>query len=475
LARQEDDDGSVGKQRTPTVEIRSSHLNPTDAALWDIERDPMLRTTIVAVMVLDRPIDHRRLTDTFEIATRRVPRLRQRVVANIAGVGTPRWEIDPGFDLADHVRIIPIDDVVDEAAIARVAAPMASTPFDRSRPLWELAYLDPPAGQSAVVVKVHHSLTDGVGGIGLLDEVLDRRRRDDRPDPSTVPIPVPARRPPPGIDERGALVRRGLAVPWNVADAATTATFHPLRTTRDLIEGVGSARRLLAPSDAPLSPVLTDRGTDRSVGVGEFDLGQLRAAAKRHDCTVNHAFFAGVVGGIAEYHRAMGSDVAELRVTMPVNVRTERDGRAGNRWAPVRMVVPADIDDPVERMMAMRSLVVASRRERALGFSQRLAGIVQMLPAAVSSSVVAGMMRGVDATLTNVPGLTEPHYIAGAAVERMFAFAPTGGAALTVSLMSHLGTACIGVVSDVAAVADPDLLTSSIIDGIAALIAAAGA
>jgi WS/DGAT/MGAT family acyltransferase len=455
------------------VEIRPSHLNPTDAALWDIERDPMLRTTIVAAMVLDRPVDHRWLTDTLEIVTRRVPRLRQRVVANIAGVGTPRWELDPGFDLADHVRIVPVDGVVDEAAIAGVAEPMASTPFDRHRPLWEVAYLDPPTGRAAAVFKVHHSLTDGVGGIGLLDEMLDRRPRIDRPDLSTVPVPVPARRPPPGIDERGALVRRGLAVPWSVAEAATTATFHPLRTTRDLIDGVGSARRLLAPSDAPLSPVLTDRGTDRRVGVGEFDLGRLRGAAKRHDCTVNHAFFAGVVGGIAEYHRALGSDVASLRVTMPVNVRTKRDGQAGNRWAPVRMVVPADIDDPVERMAAMRSLVVASRQERALGFSQTLAGIVQMLPAAVSSTVVAGMMRGVDATLTNVPGLTEPHYLAGAAVERMFAFAPTGGAALTVSLMSHLGTACIGVVSDVAAVADPDLMTSSIIAGIDELIAAA--
>ena len=36
-------------------------LNPSDALLWTIERDPSLRTTIVAIAVLDRAPDWARL------------------------------------------------------------------------------------------------------------------------------------------------------------------------------------------------------------------------------------------------------------------------------------------------------------------------------------------------------------------------------------------------------------------------------
>jgi WS/DGAT/MGAT family acyltransferase len=126
-------------------------------------------------------------------------------------------------------------------------------------------------------------------------------------------------------------------------------------------------------------------------------------------------------------------------------------------------------------MHAMSRLVRSARREKALSFSQSLAGLVQVLPSVLSSGVVAGMMHGVDVTLTNVPGLTEPHYLAGAAVDRIYAFAPTAGAALNVGLVSHLGTACIGTLSDAAAVSDPARLQRLIAASFEELIVAAEA
>lgn len=449
----------------PTIEVPPSRLNPTDAALWDIERDPRLRTTIVGVMVLDRPVDTDVLWHMMEVGTRRAPQLRQRVVANLAGIGVPHWEIDPDFDLRDHVRVIEVDGEIDDALIASIAEPMASEPFDRDLPLWEFVYLAPPTGRSAIVMKVHHSLTDGVGGIGLLDELLDRDPGARLPDLDEMPVPVPGARPPADPAERDRWIERAAVTPWQAASAAATAAFHPVKTATGAWQAARSAGRLLAPSGDPLSPLFTDRGFERRVGLGDIDLPRLHDAAARHDCTINHAFFAGTIGGIIEYHRALGADVEHLRVVMPISLRSSSDGTAGNRWAPVRFVVPGDIDDPVERMRAMRALVQTSRKERALSFSQSLAGAVQMLPSALSSAVVGGMVHGVDATLTNVPGLTEPHYVAGAELERIYAFAPTAGAAVNIAFMSHLDAATIGTLSDTAAVEDPDLLQQLIMDG----------
>jgi hypothetical protein len=160
---------------------------------------------------------------------------------------------------------------------------------------------------------------------------------------------------------------------------------------------------------------------------------------------------------------------------MPVSIRSGDDPSAGNRWAPVRLVVPMDVEDPVDRMHAMATLVRAGRAERALSFSRRLAGAIQLLPSMLSSGIVAGMMHGVDVTLTNVPGLTEPRYLAGAAVERLYAFAPTAGTALNVGLVSHLETACIGILSDAAAVSDPELLRRLIASGIDEVVCVAEA
>jgi len=456
-----------------TFAVPPARLNPTDAALWDIERDPKLRTTIVGAMSLDRPVDTDALWHMMEVGTRRAPQLRQRVVSNIAGVGVPHWEIDPDFDLTDHVRVVEVDDAVDEAMIASVAEPMASEPFDRDLPLWEFVYLAPPAGRSAIVMKVHHSLTDGVGGIGLLDELLDRDPDAGLPDLDEVPIPVPGARPSTEPADRERWLERAAVTPWQAASAATTAAFHPVKSATGAWEAARSAGRLLAPSGDPLSPLFTDRGFQRRIGMGDLDLPRLHDAAARHDCTINHAFFAGTIGGIVAYHRALGADVEHLRVVMPISLRSSRDGAAGNRWAPVRFLVPGDIDDPVERMTAMRELVRSSRKEKALGFSQSLAGAVQMLPSALSSAVVGGMVHGVDATLTNVPGLTEPHYVAGAELERIYAFAPTAGAALNIAFMSHLDTASIGTLFDTAAVEDPGLLQQLMMDGMHETITAA--
>jgi WS/DGAT/MGAT family acyltransferase len=458
-----------------TFAVAPSRLNPTDATLWDIERDPKLRTTIVAVMLLDRPVDIDLLMHMLEVASRRTPQLRQRVVSNFAGIGVPHWEIDPDFALERHVRVVELPGGVGPAAIAAVAEPMASEPFDRDRPLWEVAYLSPRSGAAALVMKVHHSLTDGVGGIGMLDTLLDRVRDADRPHLVEVPVPVPGPRPPADPTDGDRLFDRVATAPWDAAGAATTAAFHPVRTATGAWEAVRSAGRLLAPTSDALSPLFTDRSFDRRVGMGELELPRLHDAAARHDCTINHAFFAGTVGGIAAYHRALGAEAEHLRVVMPVSIRSSRDGAAGNRWAPVRFVVPTDIDDPVERMLAMRTLVQTSRREKALSFSQSLAGAIQMLPSAVSSGVVGAMMHGIDATLTNVPGLSEPHYLAGAAVERIYAFAPTAGAALNVGFMSHLDSACIGTLSDAAAVEQPDLLQRLVIEGMTEVIEVAEA
>ncbi len=448
--------------------IEPETMNGTDATLWDIETDPVLRTTIVAVLQLDAEVDAERLLTSLDVASRLVPRLRQRVVEAPLGAGPPHWVLDESVRVTDHVRTVVLDAPVTFDRVLGVAAECATEPFDRSRPLWECVYVSGlDQGRSAIVLKLHHSLTDGVGGVGLLDAVLDVSRHPAERPPDSVPeLRAPPRSTGPHLPPVESVVDRAADLQRSTTRAALDLVRDPGRTASSLLEGGRSAYRLLAPSRAPLSPLFTERGPGRSLGIHQLDLTRMHDAAARHGCTVNHLFFSGVVGGVTEYHRTHGAPLEELRLLMPISVRSTGDAAAGNQWAPVRFRVPATIDDPVARMSAMRTITGRSRTERALGFSHALSGAIQLLPSALSSSIVSGMTRGVDGTLTNVPGLTEPRYLAGAHVEKMYAFAPTTGQAFNIALLSHEQTACVGMMVDSTAVREPTLLHAAIADGL---------
>ena len=84
--------------------IYDERMGDSDALTWTIERDPLLRSTIVSVWLLDCLPDLDRAMAKFEHTVRVIPRLRQRVVEDPLGVAPPRWAPDPYFDLAYHVR-----------------------------------------------------------------------------------------------------------------------------------------------------------------------------------------------------------------------------------------------------------------------------------------------------------------------------------------------------------------------------------
>jgi len=217
------------------------------------------------------------------------------------------------------------------------------------------------------------------------------------------------------------------------------------------------------------------RSLTRRLNVFEVPLDGLRAAGKSAGGTANDAYLAAVIGGLSRYHAHHAVAVETLRVTMPVNIRSDADEVAGNRFTPARFAVPADIDDPADRMRAMGRRAREGRDEPANEFTDVLAGALGVLPRPVTIAVLGGMLRNIDLVCTNVPGIPQRSWLVGAEVQRWFAFAPTSGSALAVALMSFVGVACIGVITDSAAIPDPEVLTRFLEEEFAAVLAVGSA
>ena len=448
-------------------------MSDADALMWNIEKDPLLRSTIVTVMVFDRPLDPERLRRRIDRVSRVIPRLRQRVQGHTLSVAPPRWDLDPNFDLSYHLRFMRAMGSGSLRELFDVAEPIAMQGFDRARPLWEFTLVEGlDDDRSALITKVHHAITDGVGGMKLMMELLDLEADDSADDlplplaPEAEPV-AEARRMADALAYEGRRQVGGLAgMVGSALSQADKLRHDPLGVGLDALTTAGSVARMVSPATQPLSPLMVDRSLSVHFDTIQVPLGAMRQAAKLVGGRLNDAFVGAVTGGLHRYHRAMGTDVRELRMTMPINIRTAATATlAGNQFAPARFAVPVDIEDPLARMNAVRELMEAQRREPALALTDAMASVLNRLPVTATTGIFGAMLRGIDFITSNVPGPPMPVYLAGGRLERQIAFGPMTGAATNITLLSHIDDLNIGINTDPMAVVDRGLFVGCLADG----------
>jgi diacylglycerol O-acyltransferase len=462
--------------------VYEERMGDSDALAWTIERDPLLRSTIVAAWVLDRLPDPQRLQAKIDQTARQVPRLRQRVVEDPLGVAPPRWQEDAQFELDYHLRRVGAPGKGTRADLLRLAEPIAMQAFDRDRPLWEMTLVEGlEGGRAGVVLKIHHAMSDGVGLVRMTAGLVERSAEPapaTEPGPSEPPAPAPDPWSP--LDETlealryqaARRVEQGRTAAGAVMLGLSRLVRGPRSALQDAAEVAASASRLLAPASEPLSPLMTGRSPRVRLHAFARPLDALKNSGKAVNGTVNDAFVAGVAGGMRLYHEQGGAVPAELRMSMPINLRHGEKGRkAGNQFAPVRFPVPVEISSPLERMREIRRRISAERSEPSLPALDIIAGALSRLPDAAVTSAFGGMMKTVDFVTSNVPGPPFPVWMAGARILEMLPFGPLSGAAANITLFSYDGTVQVGITSDRAAIPDAQAFAGCLEDGMDEVLA----
>jgi WS/DGAT/MGAT family acyltransferase len=445
-----------------------------DAVMWGVETDPLLRSVITAVFFLDRKPEKKVVLERFEEMSVRVPALRRRVVGNPVSLVPPRWE-NVDFDLGYHVQFRRVAGKRDRRAVLDIAEHISEQDFDRARPLWEVQIVEGlEDGSAAVILKLHHAITDGVGAMAMAASLFDLSE-----DPSRHPDQEPAELPPDEDDaeDADAVDRVAEGIEWQTrrmlgqaksvvgksAEFVKDSVTDPVGTAKDSVDFTASAARILTPAANPMSPVM--RG--RSLGV-RFEFDQLPLASLK---TLNDTYMTIVSGTIARYHARHGvsiEDAPAVRVNMPVNLRAKGDAPvSGNRWVPARFPLPLGPADPAARLRELHPVLKQARTEPALEISEPVFRLLTSLPRPAMTAVAGGMMKGTDIAATNVPGPPIPLYFAGARITELLPFAPKGGAAVNFALFTYAGQALIAVNIDTAAVYDGDQFLECLREAIA--------
>ena len=452
-------------------------LSAFDMLLHRGEANPRTRSGIMAVELLDTIPQWDRFLSVFEYASRRVLRLRQKVVVPTVPTASPRWVVDPDFNLNFHVRRVRVPEPGTLREVIDLAEVTVQSPLDISRPLWTATLVEGVSeGRAAVLLHMSHAVTDGVGAVEMFAQFYDLERDPPPREPAPLPIPQDL--------TANELAREGLNhLPGNilggVRDAVTGAVQVVGRALSDPVSAVGgvvsyarSTTRVMSTS-AEHSPLMRRRSLSSRTEAIEMVLGDLRAAAKAAEGSINDAYLAAMCGALRLYHDELHMPIDALPMAIPVNVRAEADPAGGNRFAGVMIDAPLGISDPAARIHNVRTQMVKRRDEPAIDMISSVAPLLGLLPDPMLESVVGSMVSG-DVQASNVPMYAGDTYIAGTKVLREFGIGPLPGVAMMAVLISRGGMCTVTTRYDRASVSEPDLWARCLLAGFDEVLALGG-
>lgn len=443
---------------------RSETFSTVDAAWLHIDT-PTNMAMITGVLMFDEPLDFERVKATIECRLLPFARFRQRVKEPLLRVGLPRWEIDPHFDLAAHVGRITLPAPGDQAALQKLAGELMSTPLDFSRPLWHMNLVDHYGSGSAMIVRLHHCIADGLALVQVLLSMTDKE-----PD---APWPEPLK----AVEQRSGL----LASIWKPAakfvggtfniggtilDAGMETLVHPSRIFDAALLGASGTlalSKLLLVDPDPETVLKGKCGVHkRTVWSAPLKLGQVKAVGKALESTVNDVLLAAVVGALRRYIEGRGEspEGLNIRAMVPVNLRSPDDlERLGNRFGLVLLSLPVGIEDPLKRLRVLKRRMDAIKESPEAIVAFGILNAIGTTPVQIERVLTNFFASKATAVMTNVPGPREVLYLAGSPMRGMMFWVPQPAQlGVGVSILSYAGEVVIGIATDAGLVPDPETI-----------------
>ncbi|MGD0452689.1 MAG: wax ester/triacylglycerol synthase family O-acyltransferase [Solirubrobacteraceae bacterium] len=453
-------------------------LSPQDAAFLHLE-DAVSHMHIASVAIFEGP------SPGFEAFSRMVrahlpsvPRYRQKVHFVPVALGRPVWVDDPYFNLGYHVRRTALPPPGGDGELRNLVGRVMSQQLDRGKPLWEMWIIEGLSeGRWAVITKVHHCMVDGIAGTELLTVILDTERDPELPAPDDW---HPERQPSGAQLAVEALSRRAVS-PYEQLRSARSAVRSPGRAARiaaATVHGLWSMTGVVAPS--PPSSLNGAIGPHRRWTWARSQLSDVKRIRAAFGGTVNDVVLTAIAGGFRALLAGRGeSTQRDVRTLVPVSVRSPGEhGEYNNRVSAIFADLPAGIEDPVQRLAAMRAQMEHLKHSGEAVAGDVLVGLSGFAPAMLLALGLRAATRmpqhSVNTVTTNVPGPQRPLYAAGRRMLECFPYVPIAGhVRIGVAIFSYDGGLTFGVTGDYDEAPDIDVLSDGIERSMRELVATA--
>lgn len=425
---------------------------------WLRMESPTNLMMITGVMMFETRVDIHKLRRVIRDRFMAYPRLRQKVVEGATGTF---WQEDADFDLEYHVRLSALPGKADKQALERFVSQMASTPLDKTKPLWQFHLVEKYGGGAALVMRIHHCYADGIALVQVLLSMTDSEASPSR---------------------RGQLSKSWLKQDGKAVQARMGAIDRYVKMGEGLLEkgmdfyrdpGLASvvakeggeiARELavaLSLNDDPETVLRGRLGVRKRVAwAPPLALDDVKAISRAFDATVNDVLMASMAGALRSYMQERGEQVDGLtiRATVPVNLRPlEHAKKLGNHFGLVFLDLPVGEPHPVLRLVRVVESMKQLKQSRQAVVVYGLLAALGMAPPVLQNLAFEIFSRKATTVATNVPGPQMPLYMAGVKItEQMFWVPQTGSIGVGVSILSYNGNVHFGLIADAKLIPDPD-------------------
>jgi diacylglycerol O-acyltransferase / wax synthase len=439
-------------------------------AVWLRTDRPENLVQIAGVMIFDTPIDRARLIELIHKRLLVYDRFRQRVRMPLLGLGLPRWEFDPHFDLNYHLPQVSLPAPGSQLELQRLVGDLMSQPLDRAHPLWRIYCVDNYQDGCALVPVLHHCIADGLALVQVLLALTD-------PQPEASAFRGPA------SPDRAAVSRSGLAPFRPLAQLIDTTTSlartaarealltlsEPARVTQAAslgALGVTSAGKLLLTSPDQKTIISGPCGVEKRVSwSAAIPLRDIIRAGRALHSTVNDVLLATAAGALRRYLERRGQDTTgiNIRAMVPVSIRAAKDlNKLDNQFGMVMLSLPVGVRDPLLRLQVLKRRMddIKDTPEALVAFG--ILSVIGLTPRQIGNIVVDIFASKVSAVMTNVPGPRHPIYLAGQRLDSLMFWVPRGGEiGLGLSILSYAGCVYVGIATDAGLMPDPQAIVDA--------------
>ncbi len=405
----------------------------------DRPENPM---TITGIMTFSEPLSHEKLVATLATGLKPFRRFSQKVIIPKRPFIRPYWEDDPSYSVEEHIECVEFPNGAGQADLEKLASQIISSELTLEKPLWKVILVENYGSGSAIISRMHHSITDG---ISLVQVILSM----------TEPV---------GKIQKESEFYTDASQPTSNHQKSGPArekdTGEKRLTIKEMVARIYEIVKLLfLPPDPqtifkkPLGLKKTAIWTDR------FASNQLREIVKKERASINDVLMSITTGGLERYLEKHGqtTQISRLRAFVLYNLRSRQlDEELGNKFGVTFLELPVKESDPKLRLRAVKTNMDAIKSSAQAGATYWVQTILGATPVWMERFTSRLLDSKGTIVMTNVPAARTQLALAGAPIETMMAWVPQSGRiGIGISFISYNGQVITGIDVDAGIIPDP--------------------
>ena len=471
---------AVPKQVEPDdgAHARHERMSKVDTA-WLRMDCPSNLMLILGVWIIKPSVPYAKVCERVQERLLKYSRFRQRVVQDATGAA---WVDVPDFDIEQHVvreKLARTSKAGEQKALQARLAELAMQPLDINRPLWQMHFVENYQGGSAMMVRIHHCIADGIALIAVTQSLVDGGLAPPQPSAKDdehygtmssaeewiaqmliKPFTNAAVKTLGAAGDGAANLLEALSEPKKGLEKGLSGSVEVAKLAYQVLRD--AAALALMADDSPTRLKGTPGSSKRVAWCEPIPLDEVKAVGKALNCSINDVLLSCVAGAIGSYLKSFGDEISgkEIRAMVPVNLRPLKDAyKLGNRFGLAPVVLPIGIDNPIERVYAVRRRMGEMKGSVQPLLAFGLLAVAGVLLKPRQDAMLNLFSRKTTAVMTNVPGPREKLKFLGATLEQSLVWVPQSGTVgLGVSILSYGGGVQFGVISDGTLCPDPQAI-----------------